>query len=47
MTIDEVVAVAEAGAAQGCTEVLLTLGEWRLLSANLHVCFQRTQTETK
>lgn len=28
MTIDEVLDVARAGAEQGCTEVLLTLGAW-------------------
>lgn len=29
MTVDEVLAVAAAGAAQGCTEALFTLGEWK------------------
>lgn len=28
MTLEEVLAVARQGAAQGCTEALFTLGEW-------------------
>lgn len=34
MTLEEVLEVARLGAAQGCTEALFTLGEWKLSFGN-------------